>query len=135
MLVSIAQNCTKSISDLSVKKHLVLVFVGFRKMYFFFEFLDLPIFNINRLSYISQAKSMLRLFKCFFNKNFKWFFGNSRFEHSVPKKNFKKMSHLLSFLWVLSLKNKVFRAKFFRIRLIQRLGVSFDCSNLYKTHF
>ena len=29
---------------------------------------------------------MLRLFNCFFNKNFKYFFGNSRFEHSVPKK-------------------------------------------------
>ena len=52
---------------------------------FFFRVLDLPIFNINRLSYISQAKSMLRLFKYFFNKNFKKLFGNSRFEHSVPK--------------------------------------------------
>ena len=29
---------------------------------------------------------MLRLFKCFFNKKLKYFFGNSRFEHSVPKK-------------------------------------------------
>ena len=29
---------------------------------------------------------MLRLFKNFFNENFKYFFGNSRFEHSVPKK-------------------------------------------------
>ena len=28
---------------------------------------------------------MLRLFKCFFNKILN-FFGNSRFEHSVPKK-------------------------------------------------
>ena len=28
---------------------------------------------------------MLRLFKYFFNKNFKKLFGNSRFEHSVPK--------------------------------------------------
>ena len=29
---------------------------------------------------------MLRFFKCFFNKKFEFFFGNSRFEHSVPKK-------------------------------------------------
>ena len=32
VVVLIAQNCTKSISDLSVKKHLVLIFVGFRKV-------------------------------------------------------------------------------------------------------
>ena len=29
---------------------------------------------------------MLRLFKCFFKNNFKYFFENSQFERSVPKK-------------------------------------------------
>ena len=65
MLVLIAQNCTKTFSDLSVKEHPVLFFVGFRKVCFFFRILDLPIFNLNPLSYISHAKSVLRLLNIF----------------------------------------------------------------------
>ena len=34
--------------------------------------------------------------------------------------------------WVLSLKNKVFRAKLSRSKLIQSLNADFDCSKLYK---
>ena len=117
---------------LSKKKRLVLFFVGFRKV-IFFRVLDLPTFNINRLSYISQAKSMLRLFKSLFNKKFKYFFGNSRFEHSVPK----KLENVIFTVVIVGLifEKKVFRAKLFRIRLFQKLGVSFDCSKLYKIHF
>ena len=52
----------------------------------------------------------------------------------VYQKNWKT-SYLPLLWWVLSLKNKIFRPKFFRIRLIQKLGVSFDCSKMYKNHF
>ena len=100
----------------------------------FFSILDLPLFNITRMSYISQAKSMLRLFKYFFNENFKYFFLETVDSSIRYQKNWKT-SYLPSLLWVLSLKNKVFRAKIFPIRLIQKLGVSFDCSKLYKIHF
>ena len=41
---------------------------------------------------------------------------------------------MITFLfWVLTLKNKILRAKFYRNRLNQSLSVSFDGSELYKT--
>ena len=59
------------------------------------------------MSYISQAKSMLRLFKYFFNENFKYFFLETVDSSIVYQKNWKT-SYLPLLLWVLSLKNKVF---------------------------
>ena len=65
MLVLIARNCIKIFSELSVKKYLVLFFVDFGKVKIFFSNFGFLIFSLNQLSYISHAKSVLRLFKCF----------------------------------------------------------------------
>ena len=87
MLVLIARNCIKTLSDLPVKKHLVLFFVGFWKgENFFFRVLDVPISNLNRLSYISLAKSVMCLFIVFSTIIFLKKLGNNRFVHRVPKK-------------------------------------------------
>ena len=88
MLVLVARNCTKPISDLSVKKHLVLIFVGFPKMKLFFLVLKLPILNISRLSYDSQAKNLLRFSNVFSTKT-QIYCRKIRFEHSVPKTTVK----------------------------------------------
>ena len=53
---------------------------------------------------------MLRFFNCFFNKKFQFFFGNSRVEHSVPKKTEKRHNYRCycgSYLWKIKFSGKI----------------------------
>ena len=79
-----------------MKKHLVLFFVGFGKVRFFFRILDVPIFNLNRLSYISLAKSVMCFFDFFFHDN-KKNLGNNRFVNKVPKKTGERQIYYFCF--------------------------------------
>ena len=133
MLVSIARICTKPISDLSLKKNSFYFLWGFGRCNFFFEFwiyqssisIDCLIFHRQRVCCAFSNVFSSKILNIFLET----------VDSSIVYQKNVKMSYLPMLLWVLSLKNKVFRAKFFRIRLIQRLGVSFGCSKLYKTHF
>ena len=135
MLVLIARNCTKPNSDLSVKKNISFYFLwGFGKCNFFSSF------GFTNLQYQSivlyfTGEEYAAFFQMFFQQKILNSFFLETVDSSIVYQKNWKTSYLLSLLWVLSLKNKVFRAKIFPIRLIQKLGVSFDCSKLYKIHF
>ena len=96
MLDLIAINCTKIFSDLSVKS---IFFCGV------LEGVNLPIFNLIRLSYISQVKSLLHLFETFFDENFKYTLGTV--DSSIGYQKNWRTSFLPFLFWVLSLKNKL----------------------------
>ena len=68
----IARNCTKIFSDMSVKKHQVLFLSTLEdEIFLIFSKFGLTSWNLNRLTCISEAKSVLRLSNCFLNENFK----------------------------------------------------------------